>query len=120
MRKNIILIVLLLILVVLTYNYISARYRIDYLSRQIDDHSISTKSRITLYESEDKLFYHLVSNDNQYIILTNVNTGKPDVLVWREEWVNGVKTIYTLFPDGTTEFNTEHKGYIPRLETWWE
>jgi hypothetical protein len=162
MRKNIILIVLLLILVALTYNYISARYRIDYLSKQIDDHSISTKSRITLYESEDKVFNYLLSDDNklwigftydehginksfwvnddlsgkeigfnfmvdgdgelasffyrdkQYYIATNVLIPEyHQKLIEREEWVSDLRTIYTLFPDGTTEIRTESGGLWP-------
>jgi hypothetical protein len=68
MRKNIIIFTLTLTLIVVTYNYIITRHRISVLRRQLDEQNTNVKSRITLYEDEDKKFYHLLSNDNKLLI----------------------------------------------------
>jgi len=76
MRKNIIIIILTLTLIVVIYNCIITRYRINILQKQLDEKSTGVKSRITLYEDEDKIFYHLLSNDNKlYISFTYGEKG---------------------------------------------
>jgi hypothetical protein len=68
MRKNIIIFILAVTLAIVTYSYINTRYRISVLQKKLDEQNTDVKSRITLYESEDKIFYHLLSNDNKLFI----------------------------------------------------
>jgi hypothetical protein len=158
MRKNIILSILTLILAIVTYYYINTRYRVSVLQKKLDKQNTEGKSCITLYEDEDKIFYHLLSDDNkllisftydenglkksfsvvddlsgknfgfnfyeggeltsfvyrdnQYTIMTNVNTiieylEYPDKFIERAEWINGLETKYTLFSDGSTDIKVE-------------
>jgi hypothetical protein len=79
LRKIIVPIIILLTLVVVTYNFISAHYQIDALKKQLDEHNTSAKSRITLYENEDKIFYHLLSDDGKlWIAFTYDEQGLKD------------------------------------------
>jgi len=43
--------------------------KINILQKQLIEDTSNKESRITLYESEDKMFYHLLSNDDQLWIL---------------------------------------------------
>jgi hypothetical protein len=75
MHKNIGIIILTLILAVVSYCYISAHYRISDLQKQLNEHNSGAKSRITLYE-EDRIFYHLLSDDNKlWLLFTYDNQG---------------------------------------------
>jgi len=68
MRKNIILIVLCLILLVVTCVCINAYLKLSIIERQLNKNNNEKKGSITLYKNEESIYYYLLSDDDNLII----------------------------------------------------
>ena len=65
MRKNIVLFILSLTLVVVTCKYVSVHCHLNALQKQLEELNTVNECHIKFYEAEDKIFYHLSSDDNK-------------------------------------------------------